>query len=1160
MKQLHPASFGSTPGKMASSAVLQKVLSIDQLKIERRAGGIFDCDATGCYDRILPPLATIHLQALGLDPAIATFLARLMFVAKRYVKTTHGVSVQSIRTTKDDPLFGIGQGNGGGPAIWLAHLTVMFTALSAICNGLIMTCIEGIKKLTTVGTGYVDDVTLFVFTKSSDPQTEKQVHKQIKFIATKWEKLLYLTGGKLELTKCFWLPITWRWKKGEPVMNTNERGAIQLKIKESESGNRILIPRIKPSKAEKRLGILYSADGTWKAELQYWKAYTKNFATTLKYARVDRLTGYQAYKSIWCAKFRFHAPVVSFKSNQLNQIQRGIIGSCLSISGYNSKMPRAVVFGPEIYGGLNWESPYGILVYEQIKLLTGSLRLNDTVGRMISLQLQWLQLTAGVKEPLLERTNTIPYLPHCWITSLHEKLVDIGVQIKITDHWTPKIKRHDDSIIMDYVIAKLDSTYWGPINQCRLYLQAITFADITTFDGTEIPNEIYHVRSKLRDSRIQFPRQKRPTKDAIHKWQYFIKYISNDKRQLWTPLGEWEDTPYQIFPYGINKSHDRIYRRQSSFWEEYMKVGGTRNTFRKTNHTTKELYTDWVPVKVIKGSQNKILGILPETNRLRNDELATSAWDFATPAVGQILGKYIVNEEELNLLQAQWKTQPVTLLCGTDGGLKGAVGTSGYVIYRMEAEVSLISGYSSEKQTIADPSSTRQELLAQLCIEYWIHEFVRRMGPPQSSLKVHLVTDSQASIMMRDGFDRKIGIKDFLRSDMDVLMELARQRKINSHSLLEIHKVKSHISVEDADDERYWAVNEEADALATAARDKIEKGEMEFPYPCVLPGVRAICMSQSKPWIGDIKQQLYTSVHGPDMKEFLCRKYSWSDKTFNLIDWEAHQSAVRRYPKLQQVTIHKYIHGWLATQKRRFQEGNYTSPNCILCDNEEDEQHIFCCSHALMKTEQRKEFDRFAAKLKPITAEEVHSALLVGVGNLGTTVSAKYQSEFVTNRMVAQAMNEQSDIGWEHFVRGRISTTFGSIGPIDTTSPLSSQWARTVAAAGIEYGMNLWVYRNTLIHGNEGGISKYEEYKTDLIISSLYERVAPLISPTHNWLFHVPLLVKLGEPFSVKVAWLDSVRKLYPEGYKECHQISGQTQFKYEDLERSKSQRVGNPL
>ena len=54
-QKLRPESYGSTPGKTAASAVIQKILSINQLRIERRAGGIFDCDASGCYDRILPP-------------------------------------------------------------------------------------------------------------------------------------------------------------------------------------------------------------------------------------------------------------------------------------------------------------------------------------------------------------------------------------------------------------------------------------------------------------------------------------------------------------------------------------------------------------------------------------------------------------------------------------------------------------------------------------------------------------------------------------------------------------------------------------------------------------------------------------------------------------------------------------------------------------------------------------------------------------------------------------------------------------------------------------------------------------------------------------------------------------------------------------------------
>lgn len=40
---------------------IQKILTVDQLRLERRTGGIFDCDASGCFDRILPPLASVHM-------------------------------------------------------------------------------------------------------------------------------------------------------------------------------------------------------------------------------------------------------------------------------------------------------------------------------------------------------------------------------------------------------------------------------------------------------------------------------------------------------------------------------------------------------------------------------------------------------------------------------------------------------------------------------------------------------------------------------------------------------------------------------------------------------------------------------------------------------------------------------------------------------------------------------------------------------------------------------------------------------------------------------------------------------------------------------------------------------------------------------------------
>ena len=304
---LSEESFGSTPGKMATSALVQKMIAIDQLRIERRAGGIFDCDASGCYDRILPPLASVHLQALGMQQSIGTFLARLMYLSKRHVKTIHGTSRKNIRTTKRKVLYGIGQGNGGGPAMWISHLTVMFAALSSVCLGVVMTCVEGIRKIATVGTGYVDDVTLGLSLQKKQRQTEKQVLIQIQRMSQLWETLLYITGGRLELSKCFWVPITWKWYNGKVTLVQKKSKGEVLYLRESETKEMIEIPRKLGSDVEKRLGVYHSCDGKWTYELNRWKKLSQEFGDKLKHAQIDRLGGYLAYHALWVAKFRYSA-------------------------------------------------------------------------------------------------------------------------------------------------------------------------------------------------------------------------------------------------------------------------------------------------------------------------------------------------------------------------------------------------------------------------------------------------------------------------------------------------------------------------------------------------------------------------------------------------------------------------------------------------------------------------------------------------------------------------------------------------------------------------------------------------------------------------------------------------------------------------------------
>ena len=74
---------------------------------------------------------------------------------------------------------------------------------------------------------------------------------------------------------------------------------------------------------------------------------------------------------------------------------------------------------------MEWPSQHGILVAEQVKLLIGSLRMQDPAGRLLGIQLDWLQLKAGTETPFLEDGRKLPFLPGGWIIELQKKLKNL---------------------------------------------------------------------------------------------------------------------------------------------------------------------------------------------------------------------------------------------------------------------------------------------------------------------------------------------------------------------------------------------------------------------------------------------------------------------------------------------------------------------------------------------------------------------------------------------------------------------------------------------------------------------------------------------------------------------------------------------------------------
>ena len=107
----------------------------------------------------------------------------------------------------------------------------------------------------------------------------------------------------------------------------------------------------------------------------------------------------------------------------------------------------------------------------------------------------------------------IDYLPQSWIAHMRKFLTEIDGKIHIPEVWLPSHRREYNSFIMeDANTLKMSAANKQRVNDCRLYLRAITKSDIATADGTEIDVKLFDGKSRLATT-LEFPNRLSPSQE-----------------------------------------------------------------------------------------------------------------------------------------------------------------------------------------------------------------------------------------------------------------------------------------------------------------------------------------------------------------------------------------------------------------------------------------------------------------------------------------------------------------------------------------------------------------------------------------------------------------------------------------------------------------------
>ena len=139
------------------------------------------------------------------------------------------------------------------------------------------------------------------------------------------------------------------------------------------------------------------------------------------------------------------------------------------------------------------------------------------------------------------------------------------------------------------------------------------------------------------------------------------------------------------------------------------------------------------------------------------------------------------------------------------------------------------------------------------------------------------------------------------------------------------------------------------------------------------------------------------------------------------------------------------------------------------------------------------------------------------------------------------AYKEQTDIGWEQVLYGRIAKSWRRVATLkemDQGDNSPDSWIRKIIRLNWKFGIDIWSFRNELVHGTDGPALKTEGIHTTELIRDIYQYIKPQVERGREALFPSGKYHLEHQSYQSQLAWLAQVRFLYPDEYTDTEKIT----------------------
>jgi hypothetical protein len=515
--------FGGRPGCEAQSLTFLEELKYDISFMTRRTLFNFDYNATSCYDRIIVALASLINRKYGLHQKVVAVHASTLQHARFHLRTIAGISDQYYSHSIQFPVHGSGQGSGNLPGIWLFISSTLCDVHNSVSHGATFTTPDSLETVSISMVGFVDNSTGTY--NNFQPQTEipfETMMSNMQTDAQAWNDLLWCSGGKLELPKCSYHVLRFKFRPNgtpEPDMTLPE---IQLQITDSKTGLQIQILAKPANDPHKTLGH-------WKAPCElHNKTQLKALSTEAKQTTMLIATGSLSrygtqlgYTGVYLSSLKYVLPQCYFEHKHLAKAEAKAASIIVAKLGFNQHTLVAIRYAPKTMAGCGM-IPWWVLQSEgQLSLFIKHWQTNTMISRTLRVATAWCQWQSGLATSFLTNTTTpLPYLEARWLQSLRYGLNKASMKIRLNNAYVIPPERTGDVYIMQWAASSTLFTKKGlkMLNYCRMHLHVTTISELFQISTDQILPHMYNYTRPLWFNQKQYMSiQHRPSSHHIRK-------------------------------------------------------------------------------------------------------------------------------------------------------------------------------------------------------------------------------------------------------------------------------------------------------------------------------------------------------------------------------------------------------------------------------------------------------------------------------------------------------------------------------------------------------------------------------------------------------------------------------------------------------------------